>query len=104
MRFRDPNWRRTVLALAFAASGVPLLMLAIWLAAAVRAAGWPADLAVLRLHILGTALYAVLALLALVLTGLSFSIALRQVSARFAGGEISAQGGAESSPAGEAGQ
>ena len=104
MRFHDPNWRRTVLALAFAASGVPLLTLAIWLAAAVRAAGWPASLAVERLHILGTALYAVLALLALVLTGLSFSVALRQVSARFAGGEISARGGAGADTTGDAGK
>jgi hypothetical protein len=56
-------------------------------------AAWPAALAASRLRIIGGALYATLALLGLVLTGLSMTVALRQVSARFMGVDFSAAGG-----------
>ena len=86
----DPNWRRTVLALAFAGAGVALTLLSVWLAWCVLDAPWPAALAAARLQIVGHALYAVLGLLGLVLTGLSMSVALRQVSARLLGVDFSA--------------
>ncbi len=89
----DPNWRRTVLALVFAGAGLALTMLSLWLAWNVLHAPWPVSLAGARLHIIGSALYIVLALLGLVLTGLSMTVALRQVSARFMGADFSASGG-----------
>lgn len=87
-----PDWRRTVLALVFAASGVALTGLAVWLAWNVLNGPWPAGLAAARLRIIGVSLYAVLALLGLVLTGLAMTVALRQVSARFMGADFSASG------------
>lgn len=86
----DPNWRRAVLALAFAGAGLALTLLSAWLAWHVLNAPWPAALAGARLRIIGGALYAVLGLLGLVLTGLSMTVALRQVSARFMGADFSA--------------
>ncbi len=91
-----PNWRRTVLALVFAASGAALTLVAVWLAWNVLNAPWPDALAAARLRIIGVSLYAVLALLALVLTGLAMNVALRQVSAKFMGADFSASGGADS--------
>jgi hypothetical protein len=93
--FRDPQWRRTVLALAFAGAGGVLTVQSVWLAHAVLHGDWPATLAAARLRIIGAALYASLALMALVLTGLSMTVALRQVSARFMGADFSAAGGEE---------
>ncbi len=92
MLARDFNWRRTVLALVFAGSGLALTVMAVWLAWNVLNAPWPAALAAARLRIIGAALYAVLALLGLVLTGLAMTVALRQVSARFMGADFSASG------------
>lgn len=89
----DPNWRRTVLALVFAASGPALTIIAVWLAWNVINAPWPASLAGQRLTIIGVSLYATLGLIGLVLTGLSMTVALRQVSGKFMGGEFSASGG-----------
>ena len=89
----DPQWRRTVLALVFAVSGPALTGVAVWLASNVLDAAWPAGLAAARLRIIGTALYATLALVGLVLTGLSMTVALRQFSARFMGADLSATGG-----------
>lgn len=89
----DPNWRRTVLALAFAAAGGVLTLFSLWLVWNVLHARWPASLAAARLQIIGVALYAVLGLMGLVLTGLSMTVALRQVSARFMGAGFSASGG-----------
>jgi ABC-type multidrug transport system fused ATPase/permease subunit len=89
----DPQWRRTVLALVFAAAGGVLTLFALWLAWNVLNAPWPASLAAARLQLVGGALYAVLALIGLVLTGLSMTVALRQVSARFMGADFSATGG-----------
>ena len=90
----DPNWRRTVLALASAAAGAGLTLVPVWLAWNVLHAPWPDGLAGERLRIIGTALFATLGLVGLVLTGLSMTVALRQVSARFMGGELSASGDA----------
>lgn len=95
----DPNWRRTVLALVFAGSGVALTGMAIWLAWNILNAPWPEALAASRLRIIGVALYAVLALLGLILTGLAMTVALRQVSAKFMGADFSASGNGD----GEAG-
>ncbi|MFZ4690841.1 MAG: hypothetical protein ACOYLS_16535 [Polymorphobacter sp.] len=89
----DPQWRRTVLALVFAGAGGVMTLFSAWLAWNVLAAPWPAALAGARLHIIGMALYAVLGLLGLVLTGLSMTVALRQVSARFMGADFSASAG-----------
>ncbi len=91
----DPNWRRTMLALVFAAAGAALGLMALWLAYHVLADPWPAPLAGRRLAIIGNALYATLALLALVLASLGMTVALRQVSARFAGSELSLSGGGD---------
>ena len=91
--FLDPQWRRTILALAFAGAGAILTLLALWLAQQILMGPWPAALAPQRLTIIGTALYAVLALLGLLLTGLSMTVALRQVSARFLGADFAAAGG-----------
>jgi hypothetical protein len=88
-----PNWRRSVLALTFAAAGAVLTLLSVWLAWNVLHAPWPQALAGARLNIIGVALYAVLFLLGLVLTGLAMTVALRQVSARFMGADFSASGG-----------
>lgn len=90
---RDPNWRRTILALAFVGAGMAMTLLAIGLVMAVLADRWPADLARLRLAIIGHALYAALTLIGLVLVGLGMSVALRQVSARFLGADFTASGG-----------
>lgn len=89
----DPQWRRTVLALVFAGAGGVLTLFALWLAWQVLNAPWPASLAAARLHIIGISLYAILGLMGLVLTGLSMTVALRQVSARFMGADFSASGG-----------
>ena len=91
----DPQWRRTVLALAFAGAGGVLTVVSLWLAWNVLNAAWPASLATARLNIIGWALYASLGLLGVVLTGLSMTVALRQVSARFMGADFSASGGDE---------
>jgi hypothetical protein len=88
-----PNWRRSVLALVFAGAGGVLTLFSLWLAWQVLNAPWPASLAAARLRIIGVSLYAVLGLLGLVLTGLSMTVALRQVSARFMGADFSASGG-----------
>jgi ABC-type multidrug transport system fused ATPase/permease subunit len=92
-KWLSPQWRRTVLALVFAASGAVLTLFSVWLTWNVLNASWPASLAGVRLQIIGVALYAVLGLLGLVLTGLSMTVALRQVSARFMGADFSASGG-----------
>lgn len=92
-RLLDPNFRRTILAITFAGAGGVLTLMALWLAAQILKGPWPPALAPQRLTIIGTALYAVLALLGLVLTGLSMTVALRQVSARFLGADFSAAGG-----------
>lgn len=89
----DPNWRRTVLALVFAGAGLALTAVSVWLVWNVLNAPWPTALAAARLRIVGGALYAVLGLLGLVLTGLSMTVALRQVSARFMGADFSASSG-----------
>lgn len=89
----DPNWRRTMLALVFAGAGMALTLVSVWLAWNVLNAPWPASLAAARLRIIGGALYASLGLIGLVLTGLSMTVALRQVSARFMGADFSASGG-----------
>jgi multisubunit Na+/H+ antiporter MnhB subunit len=91
--WRDPQWRRTVLALVFAGAGGVLTLFALWLAWHVLNAPWPATLAPARLRVIGVALYAVLGLIGLVLTGLSMTVALRQVSAKFMGADFSASGG-----------
>ena len=91
----NPNWRRTVLALAFAGAGIALTAVAIWLAARILDDDWPGTLAASRLNITGNALMVVLALIGLVLTGLGMSVALRQVSAKFLGADFTATGGAE---------
>lgn len=87
------DWRRTVLALVFAGAGGVLTLFSLWLAWQVLKAPWPSSLAGARLQIIGGSLYAVLGLLALVLTGLSMTVALRQVSARFLGADFSASAG-----------
>ena len=89
----DPNWRRTVLALTFAVAGMALTVFAAWLAYNVLNAPWPASLAAARLQIIGVSLYATLGLLGLVLTGLSMTVALRQVSGSLMGAQFSASGG-----------
>jgi hypothetical protein len=94
----EPNWRRTVLALVFAGAGMTLTLVAIWLAWNVLNAPWPLSLAGERLRIIGGSLYAVPALIGLVLTGLSMTVALRQVSARFMGADFSASGGESAQP------
>jgi ABC-type multidrug transport system fused ATPase/permease subunit len=88
-----PHWRRAVLALVFAGAGAVLTLFSVWLSWQVLNAPWPQSLAGARLNIIGVALYAVLGLLGLVLTGLSMTVALRQVSARFMGADFSASGG-----------
>lgn len=91
--WRDPQWRRTVLALVFAGSGVGLTLVSVWLAWNVLNARWPESLAGARLRIIGGSLYATLGLIALVLIGLSMTVALRQVSAKFMGADFSASAG-----------
>ena len=92
-RWRDPNWRRTILALVFAGAGIALTLVSVWLAWNVINGTWPTALAAARLRIVGIALFATQSLIALVLTGLSMAVALRQVSARFMGADFSASGG-----------
>ncbi len=82
-----------MLALVFAGAGLALTLFALVLVWQVMRPPWPGELAAARLHIIGVALYAVLALLGLVLTGLSMTVALRQVSARFMGADFSASAG-----------
>ena len=93
----DPAWRRTVLALVFAGAGAALTLFAAWQVWIVWRGTWPAAAWGVRLNILGTSLYIVLALLGLVLTGLAMTVALRQVSGKFAGGEFSLSGGGDGS-------
>ena len=88
-----PDWRRTMLALVFAGAGIALTLVSVWLAWNILNAPWPVSLAGARLNIIGAALYASLGLIGLVLTGLSMTVALRQVSARFMGADFSASGG-----------
>ena len=88
----DPNWRRAVLALLFGGSGISLSLMALWLVWNVLHGPWPEALAGQRLRLIGGALYATMALLGLVLTGLAMTVALRQVSARFMGADFSASG------------
>lgn len=95
--WRDPNWRRTVLALVFAGAGIALTLMSVWLAWTILNAPWPEALAASRLRIIGFSLYATQALTGLVLTGLSMTVALRQVSARFMGADFSASGGESTS-------
>lgn len=90
--WRDPNWRRTMLALVFAGAGIALTLVSVWLVWNVLNNPWPASLAAARLQIVGTALVATQALVGLVLTGLSMSVAMRQVSAQFMGADFSASG------------
>ncbi len=94
---RDPNWRRTMLALVFAGAGIALTLVSVWLAWNVLNGPWPAALASARLRIIGFALYATQVLIGLVLTGLSMTVALRQVSARFMGADFTASGGESTS-------
>lgn len=95
--WRDPNWRRTILALVFAGAGIALTLVSVWLAWSILNGPWQTALATARLHIIGFALYATQALIGLVLTGLSMTVALRQVSARFMGADFSASGGESTS-------
>lgn len=95
----DPSWRRTVLALVFAGAGVALTGFAAWQVWEVLHGAWPASLAAQRLTIVGTSLYITLGLLGLVLTGLAMTVALRQVSAKFMGVDLSASGGGSDAPA-----
>ena len=90
------------MALAFTAAGMVLTLFAVWLVWGVLHEPWPVTLAGQRLTIIGISLYIVLGLLGLVLTGLSMTVALRQVSGKFAGGEFSMSGGDSSSAAGAA--
>jgi hypothetical protein len=90
--FRDPQWRRSVLALAFVGAGMALTAFAVLLAATIASDRWPPALAAARLTTLSHALYACLALLAIVLIGLGMSVALRQLSARFMGADFTASG------------
>lgn len=89
---RDPQWRRSVLALALVGGGGLLIAVAAWLARAVLAPDWPLTLAAARLTLIGNALYAVLALIGVVLLSLGMSVALRQVSARVLGADFTASG------------
>lgn len=89
----DPQWRRTLLAIVFAGAGPALAGLAVALIARIDGDGWPVQVAATRLQILGGALYATLGLLAIVVTGLAMTVALRQVSARFLGADFAASGG-----------
>lgn len=88
-----PPWRRSIFAIIFGVAGPALTVLAVWLIWNVLNAPWPASLAAARLNIIGIALYATLGLLGLVLTGLAMTVALRSVSARFAGAEATIAGG-----------
>jgi hypothetical protein len=97
--WRDPNWRRTMLALVFAGAGIALTLVSVWVVWNVLHGPWPTSLAAARLRIVGTALFATQALIALVLTGLSMTVAMRQVSARFMGADFSASGGESTSAA-----
>lgn len=90
--FRDPQWRRSVLALAFVGAGMALTIFAALLAATIAGDRWPPALAAARLTTLSYALYTCLALLAIVLLGLGMSVALRQLSARFMGADFTASG------------
>ena len=69
--WRDPQWRRTVLALVFAGAGAVLTAQSLWLAHAVLEGTWPVSLAAARLRIIGAALYASLALTALEEVGIA---------------------------------
>ena len=91
----DPQFRRTVQALAFTGAGMALLAFAGWQVGIVWQGEWPAAAWAQRLTIIGVSLYIVLGLLGLVLTGLSMTVALRQVSGKFMGGEFSASGGGD---------
>lgn len=88
-----PAWRRSVFAIIYAIAGPALTVLAVWLVWHVLNAYWPESLAEQRLNIIGTTIYLVLSLLGLVLTGLGMTVALRQVSAKFAGAEAIIAGG-----------
>lgn len=88
----NPQWRRSVLALALVGGGGLLVGVAVWLARAVLMPDWPVALAATRLTIIGHALYAVLALIGVVLLSLGMSVALRQVSARVLGADFTASG------------
>ncbi|KPF73303.1 hypothetical protein IP88_09565 [alpha proteobacterium AAP81b] len=90
--FRDPQWRRSLLALAFVGAGMALTAFAALLAAIVASDRWPPALAAARLTAVSHALFACLALLAIVLIGLGMSVALRQLSARFMGADFTASG------------
>jgi hypothetical protein len=88
-----PPWRRSIFAIIFGVAGPALTGLAVWLIWNVLNAPWPDRLAEQRLSIIGISLYATLGLLGLVLTGLAMTVALRSVSASFAGAEAKIDGG-----------
>lgn len=92
-RWQTPSWRRSIFAIVYAIAGPALTGLAVWLIWNVLNAPWPANLAEQRLTIIGVTLYITLGLLGLVLTGLGMTVALRQVSAKFAGAEATVTGG-----------
>lgn len=90
-----PDWRRAVLAMVFAGAGMALTVLAVWQVWIVWEGPWPREAWQARLNIMGASLYASQALLGIVLIGLSMTVALRQVSGKFMGGEFSATGGTD---------
>jgi uncharacterized membrane protein len=92
-RWQRPPWRRTIFAIVYAFAGPALTILAIWLIWNVLHAPWPISLAEQRLTIIGVTLYITQGLLGLVLTGIGMTVALRSVSAKFAGLEAGITGG-----------
>lgn len=84
----DPDYRRTITTLVFCGAGFPLTLLLAWGVYLVQS---QAEL-VYKLTI-GTII-----LLGIVLIGLSFTVAMRQISGSFLGNSFSATGGDEDEP------
>lgn len=84
----DSDYRRTITTLVFCAAGMPLTLLLAWGVYLVQA---NADL-VYKLT-MGT-----IVLLGIVLVGLSFTVAMRQINGTFLGGSFSASGGDDDAP------
>jgi len=79
----DSDFRRTITTLVFCGAGIPLTLLLAWGVWLVRA-----NAPLVYKLTCGT-----IALLGIVLIGLSFTVAMRQISGHFLGGSFEASGG-----------
>lgn len=79
----DFDWRRTITTIVFCGAGMAILPVIVWMTHLIRSDA-P--------HVFALAM-GMIVLLGIVLIGLSFTVALRQISGSFMGNSFSASGG-----------